>query len=96
MLSLLPSTNTGYLALLEATVDNPPPNDKSGSEGSVCLKFEHTENPQIRAVACLPIEMTYREWPIETFLMFNSSYPEALQHVDGVRAFAKGQEFIHG
>ena len=94
MSSLLPSTNTGYLALLEARMDTPP--DLMNSSGTITLLFEHTENSQIRAMASLPAEMTYLEWPVETFLHFNSSYPEALQHVDAVRAFAKAQEYMHG
>lgn len=96
MSSLLPSTETGYLKLMEARVDDPPPALGAVSQGSVVLIFEHTEDPQIRAMASLPIEKTYVEWPVEVFLRFNSMYPESDAHVDAVRAFAKVQEFIHG
>ncbi len=90
------STKTGYLQLMEAEVVDPPLDHPSGSEGSIILNFEHTENSQIKGMASLPIEMTYAEWPVEVFLRFNEDYPEAIKHISGVRAFSKAQEFIHG
>lgn len=96
MNELLPSTKKGYLALLEAEIVDPPLDHPSGSEGSVILKFEHTDDAQIKGMASLPIELVYPEWPVEVFLRFNEDYPEAIQHIKGVRAFAKAQEVLYG
>lgn len=90
------SLKTGYLALLEAKFINPPLDHPSGSKGSVVLKFKHTEDAQINGMASLPMELVYPEWPVEVFLRFNIDYPEAIQHIKSIRAFAKAQEVLYG
>lgn len=55
---------------------------------SVTLVFVHTQQPLRKAIACVPVEDANFEWPVEVFLRFNTDYPEALDHIEGMAKYA--------
>ena len=78
--------NLGYLSITELRID---PDPKGMTNGTMVLMFQHSLNPREIAMASYPMEDVYPELPLEVFLRFNSSYPEALHHTDEALKLAR-------